>query len=56
LHNTVALRLRSLSVSDFIVADPFLARNLERCAPADWRHTTAAEDPFLDHFQKTRQG
>jgi hypothetical protein len=42
----------SLSVSDFIVADPFLARNLERCTPADWRHTTAAEDSLIDHFSE----
>ncbi len=52
LHNAVALRLLTLSVSDFIVGDPFLARNLERCAPADWSHTTAAEDPLLDHFSE----
>jgi hypothetical protein len=52
LHNTVTLRLLSLSVSDFIVADPFLARNLERCAPADWRRTTAADDSLLDHFSE----
>jgi len=42
----------SLSVSDFIVADPFLARNLERYTPADWRHTTEAEDSLLDHFSE----
>jgi hypothetical protein len=42
----------SLSVSDFIFADPFLARNLERCTPADWRHTTEAEDSLLDHFSE----
>jgi len=31
---------------------PFLARNLERCTPADWRHTTEAEDFLLDHFSE----
>jgi hypothetical protein len=31
---------------------PFLARNLERCTPADWRHTTEAEGFLLDHFSE----
>jgi hypothetical protein len=45
----------SLSLSVSLISSwqiPFLARNLERCTPADWRHTTEAEDFLLDHFSE----